>query len=493
MTNSAWVSTSNEWSTFIFFMLLTLIIVFIAEVMHRKEYLSSYSTRNIVHLIVGVYSSLSPFFFKYNHYPILIAILFLFLNIISHQYISLKSLHSEDRETFGTIYFPLAYLILVAGFWEYPEFLIMSILTLAIADPAASQVGNSVKSPNYFRVWRDEKTIQGTIAFFLCTNFIIIIVGNLLLEFSLILIFVFSLFVSTAATIAESVSYKGTDNLSIPIISILFMIGFFEIFQDPFYINLNTVSYDKVFTVIFIVFSFLIAYYLKALTISGCLGAIVMGILITIFGSFIYLIPISVFFILSSALSGVLKPKFHKSNGTGRDIAQVYANGGIALIICILDFFWNDPTLIYLYLSSVASAASDTWGTEFGKLSKKHPVSILSFQKMNHGTSGGVTLIGTAGSLVGSLVIGLVALLIMPVHSLVFFGIIVSGFLGSIFDSIVGASLQGKFQTPDGKMIEERVQDATLVSGRSWMTNNHVNLLNTAFSPFIMAVFLYLI
>ena len=40
---------------------------------------------------------------------------------------------------------------------------------------------------------------------------------------------------------------------------------------------------------------------------------------------------------------------------------------------------------------------------------------------------------------------------------------------------------------------EERVQDATLVSGRSWMTNNHVNLLNTAFSPFIMAVFLYLI
>ena len=171
MTNSAWVSTSNEWSTFIFFMLLTLIIVFIAEVMHKKEYLSSYSIRNIVHLVVGVYSSLSPFFFKYNHYPILIAILFLFLNIISHQYISLKSLHSEDRETFGTIYFPLAYLILVAGFWEYPDFLIMSILTLAIADPAASQVGNSVKSPNYFRVWKDEKTIQGTIAFFLCTNF----------------------------------------------------------------------------------------------------------------------------------------------------------------------------------------------------------------------------------------------------------------------------------------------------------------------------------
>ncbi len=302
-----------------------------------------------------------------------------------------------------------------------------------------------------------------------------------------------SLFVSTAATIAESVSLKGTDNLSIPIISILFMIGFFEIFQNPFYVNLNTVSYDKVFTVIFIVFSFLIAYYLKALTISGCLGAIVMGILITIFGSFIYLIPISVFFILSSTLSGVLKPKFHKSNSKGRDIVQVYANGGIALIICILDFFWNDPILIYLYLSSVASAASDTWGTEFGKLSKKHPVSILSFQKMNHGTSGGVTLIGTTGSLVGSLVIGSVTFLIVPVHNLVLLGIIVSGFLGSIFDSVVGASLQGKFKTPDGKIIEEGVQEATLVSGKTWMTNNLVNLLNTAFSPFIMAIFLYLI
>jgi len=493
MTNPAWVSIDNEWSTFIFFLLLTAVVVFIAEIMYRKEYLSSHSTRNFVHLVVGVYSSSSPLFFNSNYYPILIAILFLFLNLISHKYISLKSLYSSDRETFGTIYFPLSYLIMVAGFWEYPEFLIISILILAIADPAASQVGNSVKSPNYFRVWRDQKTIQGTIAFFLCTNFIIITIGNLFLESSLSLIFIFSLFVSTAATLAESVSYKGTDNLSIPIISILFMIGFFEIFQDPFHVNLALISYEKILIVIFIVFSFLISLKLRALTVSGCLGAMVMGILITIFGSFTYLIPISVFFILSSILSRVLKPKFHESTVKARDIAQVYANGGIALIICILDFFWNDPTFIYLYLSSVASAASDTWGTEFGKLSKKHPVSILSFEKINHGISGGITLIGTAGSLIGSLVIGLAALLIIPIDSFVFYGIIVSGFLGSIFDSIVGASLQGKFQTPDGKIIEDETQMATLVSGKTWMTNNLVNLLNTAFSPLIMATFLYMI
>ena len=198
MTNPAWVSIDNEWPTFIFFLLLTAVIVFIAEIMYRKEYLSSHSTRNIVHLVVGVYSSSSPLFFNYNYYPILIAILFLFLNLISHKYISLKSLYSSERETFGTIYFPLSYLIMVAGFWEYPEFLIISILILAIADPAASQIGNSVKSPNYFRVWRDQKTIQGTIAFFLCTNFIIITAGNLFLESSWSLIFIFSLFVSTA-------------------------------------------------------------------------------------------------------------------------------------------------------------------------------------------------------------------------------------------------------------------------------------------------------
>ena len=106
-------------------------------------------------------------------------------------------------------------------------------------------------------------------------------------------------------------------------------------------------------------------------------------------------------------LSKILKKaSFYTSKGSRRDIFQVYANGGIALLICIVSHFINDSILVYLFFSSVAAAMSDTWGTEFGKISKSKPRSIISMKSINHGESGGVTLIGTFASLLGSCIIG---------------------------------------------------------------------------------------
>ena len=50
-------------------------------------------------------------------------------------------IHSQERVTYGTIYFPLGYLIMTIGFWEYSEFFIISLAILAVADPIAAMVG----------------------------------------------------------------------------------------------------------------------------------------------------------------------------------------------------------------------------------------------------------------------------------------------------------------------------------------------------------------
>ena len=155
-----------------------------------------------------------------------------------------------------------------------------------------------------------------------------------------------------------------------------------------------------------------------------------MGIVISILGSWHHLLPLAVFFILSSILSKVLRnTSFYRTKGSKRDIIQVYANGGVALFICIYDYLNPDPILFFLFLSSVAAAMSDTWATEFGKLSKKKPVSIITLLPIQHGLSGGITRIGTLGSLLGACLMGMLIWYAFPMPSFIIYRIILSLFI----------------------------------------------------------------
>ena len=120
------------------------------------------------------------------------------------------------------------------------------------------------------------------------------------------------------------------------------------------------------------------------------------------------------------------------------------------------------------------------------------PVSIVSFQPVNHGMSGGITRIGTIGSLLGSCIIGLSAWLLLPVQSHIIYGIILSGLLASLFDSILGATVQGKYKDQSGDITERGTENNNLFQGYSFINNDMVNLLNTTISPIIMYFFLWL-
>ena len=180
-----------------------------------------------------------------------------------------------------------------------------------------------------------------------------------------------------------------------------------------------------------------------------------MGVIIILVGSQYFFMLLAIFFILSSVLSKILKrASFYRTKGSERDIIQVYANGGIALLLSIIYFLNNDPVYIYLFASSVAAAMSDTWGTEFGKLSKHKPISITSLKSIDHGISGGITRIGTLGSLLGSSIIGFSTWFMIPIPTHIIYGIILSGFLSSLFDSILGDIFQGKYKKQNGEIIE---------------------------------------
>ena len=59
-------------------------------------------------------------------------------------------------------------------------------------------------------------------------------------------------------------------------------------------------------------------------------------------------------------------------------------------------------------------------------------------------------------------------------------------------DSILGATARGKYETQTGEIIEKPEAGTLLISGHRWVTNDVVNLINTAAAPILMYIFLYL-
>ena len=489
-----WLPFENEWWTFCILLVSILTFVIGSELILNFGFLSPESNRRLVHVIIGILVTLSPLIFSRSNEPSMLALAFIILNVLAYNDKRFKGIHSQRRITYGTIYFPIAYLILTMGFWQYTEFMIISLSLLALSDPFAAFIGERTSNKIEFIVWDDKKTLQGTVAFFFSALFLVYFISQLLFNYSNMYLLLFAVFTATGATIAEITSSKGSDNISIPIVTMLFMIGFFEIIPSSQELMIDVLLSEKIVMIIVIIFLLYIAYLLKALTSSGFSGGLVMGIIIVMLGHQYYLIPIAIFFILSSLLSKILKnTSFYITKGSRRDIIQVYANGGIALLICTLDHFNENPILIFLFFSSIAAAMSDTWATEFGKLSKHKPLSIISLKPMDHGLSGGVTRIGTLGSLMGSCIIGLTVWWLMPIPSKITYGIILSGFLAALFDSILGATLQGKYEDSNGNIVETKAKKTILISGYSCINNDTVNLLNTTTAPIIMYFYLLLI
>ena len=128
---------------------------------------------------------------------------------------------------------------------------------------------------------------------------------------------------------------------------------------------------------IILIFLLYVFLRLDALSLSGFFGAVLMGVVLIMLTNLSYLALLAIFFILCSIISKLIKKKyFISTKGSKRDVVQVYANGGIALLICLYDYFHPSSLNILLFSSSVAAAMSDTWATEFGKLSKSKPRSI---------------------------------------------------------------------------------------------------------------------
>lgn len=237
----------------------------------------------------------------------------------------------------------------------------------------------------------------------------------------------------------------------------------------------------------------LVARRMKALTVSGAVAAFVVGGCIFSFGGIEGAVILIAFF-LSGSLLSKLNPHTNQSQKNGRDYKQVLSNGiapAIGVLLTALTPIIREQATVF-FLASLATATADTWATEIGVRYSNRVFNIFSFRPMQKGLSGGVSVIGLVASILGAMFIallpmlpfwqgekmcGLVLINVLPI-------VAIAGFLGALIDSLLGATIQAKYQK-DGIYIEENLAAATKVSGVRFIDNNIVNLISTIWGGLI--------
>jgi uncharacterized protein (TIGR00297 family) len=248
---------------------------------------------------------------------------------------------------------------------------------------------------------------------------------------------------------------------------------------------------------------------------SGVAGAVLIGTCIFGFGGWVWGGTLIAFFVSSSLLShygesrkALLKEKFAKDSR--RDLAQTLANGGLAAAIAVgaglvgraAPIF---PLLALGFYGALAAANADTWATELGVLAKQPPRLITTGKLVPTGTSGGVTWQGMAAAFAGAAFISLSAFLLTQGAARVTLGswllgdwvlipvTAISGLAGSIFDSLLGATVQAAYYCDKCNKETEQVihrcgQPARLLRGWRWLDNDWVNFLATTAGAGIAAM-----
>jgi len=258
-----------------------------------------------------------------------------------------------------------------------------------------------------------------------------------------------------------------------------------------------------------------LGYWRRALSTSGLLGAILVGTVTFGLGGWVWGLLLITFFVSSSWLSHyreadkqAITDSFAK--GGRRDLGQALANGGLGALLAVAFALRPNPLFFAAFLGVIGSVNADTWATELGVLSRMSPRLITSGQEVPAGTSGGVTGLGVWASLAGALLIGAVATALTQAISLlrgngwqvnaVSYPLlaVIGGMAGSLFDSLLGATVQGiYFCDYCEKQTERRIhrcgRSTRSVRGWKWLNNDVVNLAASAAGGFTAALLALLV
>lgn len=191
-------------------------------------------------------------------------------------------------------------------------------------------------------------------------------------------------------------------------------------------------------------------YRAEELDWTGTIFAAAFGLLIWFRQGFRFFLVFFSFFLL-----GFLASRYQYQNKSNLNTNQakrtadnVISNGLVPTFSIVLGH-------TFFFYGSLASALADTLSSELGVLSRSKPIDVVSFKESFPGEDGAVSKLGLSVSLAGGFAVSLLAsgLGLFRGNLFLFFLILtLAGFLGSLFDSLLGATLEKRGDLSNGSV-----------------------------------------
>jgi len=390
--------------------------------------------RKLIHLIIGLLVFILTFILAREIllWLIIAGTLFSFLTF---NYDKFCILHKTNDASLGTLFYPLGILSSYLILYKMPiSYFQTSLMVLTISDTLAYIVGQIKKGNGWFRILHDRKSAHGIMGY----AFSAIIIFYVFLPSKLTNDIFFMSILILISVVFEIISWRGSDNFTIPFGLALFFGITHKGLLDFAYLTC---------IIIFMIAGIYLFFKWNVLTRIGALAAWFIGVYLLGVMGWKWFEPVLIFFI-----SSVLFTKIHdfviktgkKSNG--RNAWQVTANILWAVISSVLFLLTQNDLFIYLFIAFVAAVTADTWASEIGPIFNRRSFSLADFQMHEAGITGGISFIGTMAALAGAFCISVVSYYL-------FFGqlnwnmiliLSFSAFLACFTDTLLGTFLEDK-------------------------------------------------
>ena len=467
------------------FLYIAAVILF-SMLLYRLGIKKTY-TRKVIHILIGfVFVLLDMFVGVGSVHFLIVCLVCLGLLFLDYRLHLLPHMSSDGDNSPGTVYYAVAMSAMAAVSMLIPNTAIpfgIAVFCTSLGDGLAGVVGQ-VKRYNP-RIWNN-KTLLGALTCFFISSIGLFLLSEII---SLNIGFLECLAIGIAATELELFVSRGLDNLTVPLG--VFFISYLLI-EAP-----EVCGYILPITVIPLMIA--IVSKRKLLTPVGTICAALLGVGVSCaFGNsgfFVLLI-----FFVGSILADKIK-KVHGKTGQNKIFAiecrtavQVIANGGVPLIASLLYIVFGERMFLLAYVAVLAEALADTTSSSFGSLSGS-TYDLFRLRKCESGISGGMSIPGTLSALISSALLALFAFTVGMVSAIEMLAIAGLGFIGSIFDSLLGSLFQAKYTCRIcGKTVESKMHcnsKTELCRGLSFVNNSMVNFLSTLF-VFIVSLLIFM-
>jgi uncharacterized protein (TIGR00297 family) len=348
----------------------------------------------------------------------------------------------------GIILYPLAVLLLILVFSSRLDIAAAAWGILAFGDGAATLVGTSFRGRAL--PWNAEKSVAGSASFAVCAS-----AGGVALAWwtlpggSIWFVVAAPIAASIAAALVETMPVRLDDNISVPAVAagVLGIASLMTI--DACAASAPAILARLPWAVALNVLVAWVGHRARTVSASGAIAGALVGATIYVGGGAGAWALLLLTFGLASVTSRLgLKRKMllgiAEERGGRRGVGNAVANCGVAAIAALAAVTTREHTGALLALTAALTAAgSDTVASEIGKSWGRSTFLITTFGRVKAGTSGAMSLEGTAAGLIAALALASVAAAAGLIPGGLILLVIGAATAGALAESALGATLEG--------------------------------------------------